>query len=150
MRTKSLAQIIRELQSFLWGMLVWNTKILLFIQSIRQGTSRKDSTLNNLTDTFHHLWDRLRPPIVEMDRKIMRQKAKVLIMTEIEALVDSLFLEEAGESWIVVLSYLFDFLKYIHWYQLVYFKEFICKRLTKVTLNLRTYMTEVKYLILKF
>ena len=79
-------------------MLVWNTKILLFIQSIRQGASRKDLTQNYLTDTFHHLWDRSRPTIVEMERKIMRQKAKVLIMTEIEALVDSLFLEEAAES----------------------------------------------------
>ena len=28
-----------------------------FIRSIRQGGSRKDSTLNNFTDTFHHLWD---------------------------------------------------------------------------------------------
>ena len=69
-----------------------------FIQSIRQGGSRKDSTLNNFTDTFHHLWDRSRPTIVEMERKIKRQKAKVLIMTEIEALVDSLFLKEAGSS----------------------------------------------------
>ena len=69
-----------------------------FILSIRQGGSRKDSTLNNFTDTFHHLWDRSHPTIVEMERKIKRQKAKVLIMTEIEALVDSLFLEESGNG----------------------------------------------------
>ena len=53
-----------------------------------------DCTKNNFQDTFHHLWDRSRPTIVEMERKIKRKKAKLIISTEIEALVESLFLEE--------------------------------------------------------
>ena len=42
--------------------------------------------------------DRSRPTIVEMERKIKRKKEKVIISTEIESLVESLFLEE-GEEW---------------------------------------------------
>ena len=50
--------------------------------------------MNNFQDTFHHLWDRSRPTIVEMERKIKRKKAKLTISSEIEALVESLILEE--------------------------------------------------------
>ena len=35
-----------------------------------------------------------RPTIVEMERLIKRKKKKVIIATEIEAMVESLFLEE--------------------------------------------------------
>lgn len=65
-----------------------------YIRERREHGSRKDSTENNFTDTFNHLWDRSRPTIVEMERKIKTRKPKVLIATEIEALVESLFLEE--------------------------------------------------------
>ena len=63
------------------------------IRRMREHGSRKDSTRNNFQDTFHHLWDRSRPTIVEMERKIIK-KPKIIISTEIEALVESLFLEE--------------------------------------------------------
>ena len=65
-----------------------------YIRSIRQSGARKDSTLNNFTDTFNHLWDRSRPTIVQLAREIRRRTPKLLIMTEIESLVESLFLEE--------------------------------------------------------
>ena len=60
--------------------------------------------MNNFQDTFHHLWDRSRPTIVEMERKIKRKKAKLIISTEIEALVESLFLEE-----IVINNFILNF-----------------------------------------
>ena len=43
------------------------------------------------------MWDRSRPTIVEMERKVRRKKEKVIVSTEIEALVESLFLEEGEE-----------------------------------------------------
>ena len=61
---------------------------------MRERGAKKDCTENNFLDTFHHLWDRSRPTIVEMERKIKRRKQKLTISTEIEALVDSLFLED--------------------------------------------------------
>ena len=61
---------------------------------MRSRGARKDSTLNNFTDTYNHLWDRSRPVIVEMERKIKRRPAKVVVGTEIESMVDSMFLEE--------------------------------------------------------
>ena len=68
------------------------------IREMRVHGSRKDSTVNNFSDTYNHLWDRSRPTIVEMERVIRRKKQKILISTEIEALVDSLFLEEAQDD----------------------------------------------------
>ena len=68
------------------------------IREMRCHGSRKDSTMNNFTDTFNHLWDRSRPTIVEMEREIKRKKPKILISTKIEALVDSLFLEKAQDE----------------------------------------------------
>ena len=65
-----------------------------YIQSMRATGARKDSTINNFTDTFNHLWDRSRPTIVEMARNIRRRKPRLLAMTEIEALMESLFLED--------------------------------------------------------
>ena len=56
---------------------------------------RKDTTLNNFTDTYNHLWDRSRQVIVEMERKIKRRPVKVVVGTEIESVVESMFLEEA-------------------------------------------------------
>ena len=43
------------------------------------------------------MWDRSRPTFVEMERKVRRKKEKVIVSTEIEALVESLFLEEGEE-----------------------------------------------------
>ena len=54
--------------------------------------------ISTTQDTYNHLWDRSRPTIVEMERKVKRKKEKVIISTEIESLVESLFLEE-GEEW---------------------------------------------------
>ena len=64
---------------------------------MRDSGARKDSTLHNMTDTFNHLWDRSRPIIMEMEREIKKRKSKLVVGTEIEALVESLFLEDSGE-----------------------------------------------------
>ena len=61
---------------------------------MRSRGARKDSTLNNFTDTYNHLWDRSRPVIVEMERKIQRRPVKLVIATEIESMVASMFKEE--------------------------------------------------------
>ena len=65
-----------------------------YVRSMRETGARKDCTLNNFTDTFNHLWDRSRPTIVDMARQIKRRAPQLLIMTEIEVLVETLFLEE--------------------------------------------------------
>ena len=65
-----------------------------FIRKLKAGGARKTSTLDNFTDTFNHLWDRSRPTIVEMERVIKTKKAKMIIATEIESLVATLFLED--------------------------------------------------------
>ena len=41
------------------------------------------------------LWDRIRPIIVEMERKIKRRPLKLLVGIEIEAAVEGLFAEES-------------------------------------------------------
>ena len=56
--------------------------------------SRKNSTEVNFEDTFNHLWDRSRPTFVELERSIKKRKPKLVVSTEIETLVESLFLEE--------------------------------------------------------
>ena len=66
------------------------------IRRMRSTGARKDSTLHNFTDVYHHLWDRSRPTIVEMDRKIKRRPAKLVVGTEIECMVESMFNEEAS------------------------------------------------------
>ena len=65
-----------------------------FIRRMRSSGARKDSSLHNFTDTFNHLWDRSRPVIVEMERKIQRRPAKLKVSTEIESVVESMFAEE--------------------------------------------------------
>ena len=50
----------------------------------------------DFTDVYHHLWDRSRPTIVEMDRRIKRRPAKLVVGTEIECMVESMFTEEAS------------------------------------------------------
>ena len=65
-----------------------------YIWRIRSRGARKDSTLHNFTDTYNHLWDRSRPVIVEMERKIKRRPAKLKVSTEIESMVESMFAEE--------------------------------------------------------
>ena len=64
------------------------------IRSRRSTGARKTSTEDNFTDVYNHLWDRSRPTIVEMERKIKRRPVKLLIATEIETLVESMFEEE--------------------------------------------------------
>ena len=64
-----------------------------WIRRMDQSLSRADSTTHRFTDIFYHLWDHSRPNIVEMERKIRRKKPKVVISTEIEMLVESLFLD---------------------------------------------------------
>ena len=64
------------------------------ISSRREHGARKDSTENNFRDCYNHLWDRSRPIIVSMEREIKPKKPKIQIATEIEALVETLFLEE--------------------------------------------------------
>ena len=65
-----------------------------YVRSMRETGARKDCTLNNFRDTFNHLWDRSRPTIVEMARQIKRRGPRLCIMTEIEVLVETLFIEE--------------------------------------------------------
>ena len=65
-----------------------------WIRRLRVGGARKTSTLSNFVDTYNHLWDRSRPTIVEMEREIKRKQPKVMIATEIDSLVNSLFLED--------------------------------------------------------
>ena len=67
------------------------------IRAMRAHSSRKDSTMNDFSDTFNHLWDRYRPTIVEMEMMITKKKQKILISTEIESLVLSLFLDVHDE-----------------------------------------------------
>ena len=64
------------------------------IRSIRSKGARKTSTENNFTDVWNHLWDRSRPTIVDMERKIQKRQGKIIIATEIESMVESLFEEE--------------------------------------------------------
>ena len=64
------------------------------IRDRRSHGATKDRTENNFRDTFNHLWDRSRPRIVEMERKIKKKRPKVIVSTEIEAAVESLFSEE--------------------------------------------------------
>ena len=64
------------------------------IRTRRSTAARKTSTEDNFTDVYNHLWDRSRPTIVEMERKIRRRQVKLLIATEIETLVESMFEEE--------------------------------------------------------
>ncbi len=66
------------------------------IRDRREHGARKNSNVNNFTDTFNNFWDRYRPTIVEMERVIKRKKQKVIISTDIEAMVESLFLEEVS------------------------------------------------------
>ena len=65
-----------------------------FVRKADSSGSRTDTTLHRFTDIFNHLWDRSRPVIVEMERVILRRKEKIIISTEIESLVNSLFLED--------------------------------------------------------
>ena len=67
------------------------------IREMRKSGARKDSTVNNFTDTYNHLWDRSRPVIVGMERVVPRRQTKVTIATEIETLVESLFLNDENE-----------------------------------------------------
>ena len=64
------------------------------IRHTRTHGARKISTEQNMKDSFNHIWDRSRPTIVAMERVIKRRPAKILIQTEIEALVETMFLEE--------------------------------------------------------
>ena len=50
-----------------------------WIRRLREKGARKIDTLANFTDTFNHLWDRSRPQIVEMKRKIKKRKPKLVI-----------------------------------------------------------------------
>ena len=50
--------------------------------------------MNNFTDLYQHLWDRSRPTIVEMERKIQVRPAKLLVATHIETMVERIFEEE--------------------------------------------------------
>ena len=68
-----------------------------WIRRLRVSGSRTVSTVLNFSDTFNHLWDRSRPIIVDMERHIKRKNTKVIVGTEIESLVLSLFLEDESE-----------------------------------------------------
>ena len=68
-----------------------------YIRDMRSGGARKDSTLHNFTDTYNHLWDRSRPVIVQMERIIKRRPIKLKASTEIESMVESMFIEEEGQ-----------------------------------------------------
>lgn len=69
-----------------------------FIRGFRARGARKDSTLTNFSDTYHHMWDRSRPIILDMERKINKKKQRVIISTEIEAVVNNLFEEDEPDD----------------------------------------------------
>ena len=56
--------------------------------------ARKDNTVNNFTDLYQHLWDRSKPTIIEIERKIQVRPAKLLVATHIETMVERIFVEE--------------------------------------------------------
>ena len=64
------------------------------IRNMRSTGARKDSTVHNFMNTFNHMWDRSRPKMVDMERKIKWRSPKLVVATEIEALVESMFVEE--------------------------------------------------------
>ena len=68
-----------------------------WIRRLRVSGSRTVSTVLNFTDTFNHLWDRSRPVIVDMERQIKRKNPKIIVGTEIDNLVLSLFLEDESD-----------------------------------------------------
>ena len=68
-----------------------------YIRQFRSRGARKDATLHNFTDTFNHMWDRSRRKIIHLDRDINRRKQRILVSSEIESLVNSLFVEEDVE-----------------------------------------------------
>ena len=61
---------------------------------MRSKGARKDSTVNNFTDTYNHLWDRSRPTIVLMERRIQKRSSKIVVQSEIEWMIEGLFLGE--------------------------------------------------------
>ena len=69
-----------------------------FIRHLRTRGARKTSTVHNFSDVFGHLWDRSRPLLTAIERKISKKKPQVLIATQIEATVEGLFLEEEAEE----------------------------------------------------
>jgi hypothetical protein len=44
------------------------------------------------------MWDRSRPIILDMERKINKKKQRVIISTEIEAVVNNLFEEDEPDD----------------------------------------------------
>ena len=64
------------------------------MRNMRSTGAKKDSTVHNFIDTLNHMWDRSRPKRVDMERKIMRRSPKLVVATVIEALVESMFVEE--------------------------------------------------------
>ena len=64
-----------------------------FIRFFRARRSRTNSTLNNFTDTFNHLWRRSSPIIVNLERVKRKNRPKVFVQKEFEAFVESFFLE---------------------------------------------------------
>ena len=64
------------------------------IRHTRTHGARKISTEQNMKDSFNHIQDCSRPTIVAMERVIKRLPTEILIQTETEALVKTMFLEE--------------------------------------------------------
>ena len=64
------------------------------IRETRHHGSMKNITEVHFEDTFNHLWDRSRPTIVELEQSIKKRNALLVVSTEIDTLVEILFLEE--------------------------------------------------------
>ena len=69
-----------------------------FIRHLRTRGARKTSTVHNFTDVFGHLWDRSRPILTAIERKISKKKPQVIVATQIEAVVEGLFLQEEADE----------------------------------------------------
>jgi len=63
------------------------------IRYLRIHGARKTSTEDNFHDTWSRLWRRSSPLVINQDREKRKQTAKIVVLTEIDALVESLFSE---------------------------------------------------------
>ena len=64
-----------------------------YIRHLREHGARKTSVEDNFEDVFNRLWRRSSPLVIELNREKRVQTSKVLVRSEIDSLVESLFLE---------------------------------------------------------
>jgi hypothetical protein len=68
-----------------------------YVRHLRLHGARSTSIEDNFEDTFKHLWKRSSPLIAALDRERKQHVSKIIVQTEIDSLVESLFCEENYE-----------------------------------------------------